>query len=199
MSDSTSELHPDVAAVLQELDLHRTRFIALARSLSRDELIRPVPNSSWVARDFVAHLATIDVPVMRWFVSIRDGKGSAATGDGGGPFEVDHWNDARVAERRELPLEDVIHEMQENRSRMREVLATFTQEHLDGPLDFAGDSKRGPSRITLRQYLQGWCKHDVMHAVDMMRAIPEKVDDSLRGWFEDPVVDGYQRAMNRDT
>ncbi len=194
-----TDLHPDVAAVLRELDMHRTRYVDLCRSLSEDELNTPVPNSTWIVRDFVAHLATIDVPVMRWFVSIRDGKGGAATGDGGGPFEVDHWNDSRVAERRPRPLEDVLREAEENRAEMRGVLASFTAEHLDGPLDFAGDSKRGPSKITLRQYLQGWCKHDVMHAVDMMRALPERVDASLQEWFDDPVVQGYQKAMNRES
>lgn len=194
-----TEPHPDVAAIIRELDLHRTRFVELCRSLSEQELDTPVPNSTWIVRDFVAHLATIDGPVMRWFVSIQDGSGGGATSGEGGPFEVDHWNDARVAERRSRPLEDVLIEAQETRAKMREVLAAFTAEQLDGPLDFAGDSKRGPSRITLRQYLQGWCKHDVMHAVDMMRALPDRVDASLQQWFDDPTVQGYQKAMNRES
>jgi hypothetical protein len=35
-----------------------------------------------------------------------------------------------------------------------------------------------------------------MHALDMSRALPESMTPEVEAWFADPVVQGYQRAMN---
>ncbi len=39
-------MHPDVDAVITELDAHRARFEELCRSLSAEELDRDVPGST---------------------------------------------------------------------------------------------------------------------------------------------------------
>ncbi len=192
-----AEFHPDVAPAVRELDGHRTRFIELCRSLSEEELNRPVPHSTWIVRDFIAHLATIDPTVLTIFrrITARDAEGRQS--DGSGHLDIDEWNDAQVAKRRDWPLEDVLAEAATNRVEMRDFLATLTAEDLARPFPFEGDGKRPPADITLLQYLRGWCKHDVMHAVDMARALPERMTPDLETWFDDRVVTGYQEAMNR--
>jgi hypothetical protein len=190
------EFHPDVLPIVRELDEHRTRYVALCRSLSNAELSSPVPLSTWIVRDFIAHLATIDPTVLAIFRSIKKGPGQVAEQSSDEPFDIDRWNNARVAERRTWSVDRTLEEAAMNRGAMREFLATLDGDDLQKPFPFGGDSKRPPMDITLIQYLRGWCKHDVMHAVDMMRALPDRRTPDLDEWFDDPVVAGYQRAMN---
>jgi hypothetical protein len=187
-----------VEAVIAELDGHRARFEAFCRSLRPGELARPVPGSDWAVRDFIAHLATIDAPVTRMFLTYQGA--SPPNGDPGGEgpaWSVDRWNQGRVDERRERGVEDLLVEAATSRARCREALAAFTEEQLEQTMRFGGDSKRPASEIRLLDYLRGWCKHDPMHAVDMIRALPEHDTPQMREWFDDPVIQGYQAAMNR--
>lgn len=192
----TETYHPDVQRVVDELNSHRQRFVELCRSLSAEELAKPVPQSTWIVRDFIAHLATIDPTVAVIFRNIRDGTNERMPTSGGERFDIDRWNDAQVEARRDWPLEEVLEEAAKNREELLTVLASLTDEDLGKPFPFEGDSKRPPADITLLQYLRGWCKHDVMHAVDMLRALPERRTPEVEAWFDDRVVQGYQKAMN---
>jgi hypothetical protein len=185
-----------VLEVVAELDGHRERFEAFCRSLSTEELDRPVPQSTWVVRDFIAHLATIDGPVGQMFDSMHRGEDAGIRDGDGGKFDIDNWNDRQVEKRRLLPLEDVLAEAASERDDLRAKLLVLTDEDLARTMKFAGDSKRAASEIPFGAYLRGWCKHDPMHAMDMSRALPER-QASLAPWFDDPVIQGYQKAMNR--
>lgn len=189
-------MHSDVATVIDELDSHRTRFEAFCRSLGSSELEQPVPSSQWLVRDFIAHLATIDEPVRRFFSSIRvEKKGNFDTPDGQ-RFNVDRWNESMVQARREDSIEDILAEAAVLRAAIKDEMAQLTQEDLDLSFTFGGDSKRPAGQVNFGQYLRGWCKHDPMHAVDMLRGIPERMTPDLESWFDDPVIRGYQKAMN---
>lgn len=189
-------MDPDVAAVVEELDAHRARFEAFCRSLSEEQLNRPVPSSSWVVRDFIAHLATIDVPVGEMFRSMREGgAGRIRTGDDA-KWDVDTWNDAEVAARRAKSVDDVLGEAARTRADLTAHLAALTAENIQRMLKFGGDGKRPPSEVRLLDYLRGWNKHDPMHVVDMTRALPEVLTPELEKWFDDPAIRGYQAAMN---
>ena len=89
-------MHPDVELVVKELDDHRVRFEAFCRSLSPEELDRAVPNSSWLVRDFVAHLATIDGPVGEMFASVHRGADPGIRTSDGARWDVDRWNEVQV-------------------------------------------------------------------------------------------------------
>ena len=186
----------EMEALLAELDEQRLRFTVLCRGLTVEQLERPVPGSTWLVRDFIAHLATIDRPVRRFIESVRSPEeGETGSGDGG---SIDDWNDRQVRERRERTVEELLVEMAEERSRMRALLASLTEEDLGRTIRFPGDAKRPPQELTLRQYLQGWVQHDGIHAVDMLRALPEWREELLvQRWLTDPVIERYQRAMNR--
>ncbi len=186
----------DVAAVVAELDDHRTKFEAFCRSLSAEELVRPVPNSTWIVRDFVAHLATIDTPVGRMFKAMHeDGDPSFSTGNDD-PGGIDTWNDRQVESRRSWTLDQVFAEAAAERALLHGYLDALTTEDIAKTLKFGGDSKRPPTQIPLLTYLRGWCKHDPMHVVDMLRALPERQTAEVRAWIDDPIIAGYQKSMN---
>lgn len=185
-----------VQQVVDELDAHRVKFEDFCRSLTREELQREVPNSTWQVRDFIAHLATIDVPVAEMFRAMHAGEDTGLRTGDGEKFDVDGWNDRQVIERRALGLEAVLAEAARTRTGLKERLAAITDEDLARTLKFAGDSKRPAAEVPFGAYLRGWCKHDPMHAMDMSRALPERQAE-LAPWFDDPVIQGYQKAMNR--
>ena len=190
-------MHPDVAAVVEELDAHRTRYDAFCRSLSEEQLNRPVPQSTWIVRDFISHLATIDEPVGEMFRSMREGRDPGIRTADGVKWDVDRWNEDQVIPRRVQSVEEVLEEAATTRAELRKHLVAFTEDDLAKTLKFGGDDKRPPSAVELRAYIRGWCKHDPMHAVDMVRALPEVVTPELEAWFDDPVIRGYQSAMNQ--
>lgn len=191
-------MHLEVAAILQELDVHRARFIVFCRALGAEELAFPVPGSDWLVRDFIAHLATIDEPVSAMFRAMQapqDDAGSNA--EAREPWDVDRWNQRRVEERRDRTVDQLLAEAAEQRVALRKVLAQFDGVSLGRTLHFGGDARRPPADIEMRRYLQGWCKHDPMHAVDMLRALPARRTPLVEQWIADPAVQAYQAQMNR--
>ncbi|MCC6383245.1 MAG: DinB family protein [Dehalococcoidia bacterium] len=185
----------DLAAVLAELDAHRERFTAFCLALSPEELERPVPGSSWLVRDFIAHLATIDGPVTEIFRSARAGEIRYGGADAS-PFDVDEWNERQVQARRRWNVRQLLTEAGTERTILREALVALKDADLDHFIPFAGDARRPPAKIELRQYVGGWCKHDPMHVVDMIRALPERRTPTVAAWLDDPAVQRYQAMMN---
>ncbi|MCK9519422.1 MAG: maleylpyruvate isomerase N-terminal domain-containing protein [Dehalococcoidia bacterium] len=190
-------MSPELTAVVEELDAHRVTFEAFCRSLSEEQLNRPVPRSTWLVRDFIAHLATIDGPVGDMFRTVREGGDPGIRDADGGKFDVDHWNDRQVERRRERSVDDLLAEAAESRAELKKHLLALTETDLASNLKFGGDNKRRPWETTLLVYLQGWCKHDPMHVVDMLRALPDAHTPGVDAWVDDPVVQGYQAMMNR--
>jgi hypothetical protein len=186
-------------AVIDAIIENRRRFEVFCYSLSDEELDRPVPGSTWIVRDFAAHLDTLDTALLRWFGAAGGSGGPApASSDDGAPLDVDAFNDAQVAARRDWPLERVFVEAAENRARLIELLRALTQEQVDAPMHFGGDAKRPPADFPLKLFLQGWAQHDPIHVADMLKALPERANDAgLKAWLDSPFVAGYQAIMNR--
>ena len=68
---------------------NRERFEAFCRSLSDEELERPVPDSTYRVKDFASHLATLDTELVRWFEAVRQGRSDEATRSAdGSPFDA---------------------------------------------------------------------------------------------------------------
>jgi hypothetical protein len=189
-------MNPEVAQVKIELDAHRDRFEQFCRSLNDEQLARPVPNSTWVVKDFISHLATIDGPVGEMFRTIHEGADPGTRNSDGGKFEVDGWNDRQVERRRDRTVEEILSEAAVTRAVLHQRMEALTDEDIHKEIPFGGDSKRPPAKIELLQYLRGWCKHDPMHVVDMLRALPDARTPAVEAWIDDPVIRGYQAAMN---
>jgi hypothetical protein len=185
-----------IVQVIAAIEDNRQRFEEFCYSLSEEQLNRAVPQSTWVVRDFAAHLATLDRMLSRMFTAAIDGNADSSRVDGE-PFDVDAFNDAAVAERRNWPLERVFAEAADDRRALVEVLSQLTDEQIDRTMHFGADAKRKAGDLPLKLFLAGWAQHDPIHAADMLKALPELADDTaLRAWTDNPFVHGYQRVMN---
>ncbi len=171
-------MDPRLIPVIAEAGANRDRFAAFCRSLTADELSRPVPEATWAVRDYLAHLATIDIWVGDWFTHLAEGRPWRPKGEGGAPFSIDTWNEAEVVARREHDVEQLLTEASGHRERLWETVERFTPQVLAGKMDFHGAS------ITFLRYLQLWTGHDPAHTRDMVRALPERAAESdLLAWL----------------
>ena len=193
----------EIDGVIEAIRENRRRFETFCYSLSEDELMRPVPGTTWVVRDFAAHLDTLDTALVAWIegappASQVPGAATAAPGgDASAAFDVDAFNDAQVAERRSWQLERVFAEAAANRERLIEAMTGITDERMAQPMHFPGDHKRSPADLPLRLFLAGWAQHDPMHVADMIKALPERADDpEIKRWLDNPFVTGYQAVMS---
>lgn len=184
--------------VIEQIKHERVRFEAFCRSLSDDELHRPVPDNVWIVKDFIAHLATLDPLLVRWFDGVASGDANAGTTiDGGsGPMDLDDFNEQEVVKRRSWSLDQLFGEAAANREILINSLSRLEDEHVDAITHFAGDNKRPPADIPLKLFLAGWARHDAIHVADMLKALPERQGDpELEAWLDDPAVKWYQQAM----
>lgn len=186
-----------IQGVIDAIVENRRRFEEFCFSLTAEQLMRPVPDSTWVVRDFAAHLDTLDTALLRWFGGAARGTQVDSSRDiDGGPFDIDEFNDAHVAERRSWPLEQVFAEAHENRARLVEEMNELTDEQIDKPMHFAADAKRKAGDLPLKLFLAGWAQHDPIHVADMMKALPERASDqAIVAWLDNPFVKGYQAVM----
>jgi uncharacterized damage-inducible protein DinB len=190
--------HERVLQVIDSIREHRRKLEEFCRSLSEEELGRTVPESTWRLQDFVVHLGTFDVEMMRWLDGLMAGRKDAPALDAEGkPLDIDRWNNAMVEERRDWSLEQVLEEAAANRKRLIERLERLEESHVEQVMRFPGDNKRDPADVPFKLFLAGWSRHDPIHVADMVKALPERADDpDLRAWLDDPAVKWYQDAMS---
>ena len=182
---------------IERIGEQREQFEAFCRSLSEEELRRPVPDSTWIVKDFVSHLGSLDPTLTSWFLLTAQGSPEqpAVTADGS-KFDIDALNDRLVAERREWPLEQILDEAAANRAELIAALEPMSEEDVSRVMHFQGDNKRSPAQLPLKAFLMGWSLHDPIHAADMLKALPERAaDPAIQAWIEHPVIKGYQAAM----
>ena len=146
----------------------RVRFIEFIRGVPGDQWPNISPEGIWQARDYIAHLASIDPLLTAWFRSLQSKEGGRAPAR---DFSIDDWNAEQILERRETSLEDLLVEMERNRADLTDALAGFTDAQLDATIHFGGDGKRAARDIPLFLYLSGWVFHDRWHTEDARRAI----------------------------
>lgn len=190
MSETVNQVVPAIRE-------NRQRFEEFCLSLSEEEQMRPVPDSTWVVKDFASHLDTLDVTLVRYLEAVATGgKIDMTQTPDGSAFDLDGWNDEQVAERRAWLMSRILDEARGNRDRLIEALEALTQEDVDRPMHFS-DPKRGAADFPLKLFLTGWTQHDPIHAADMLKALPERASDpALQAWLANPFVIGYQTAMS---
>lgn len=190
-------MNETVVKVIEAIVENRTRFEAFCLSLSEEEAIRPVPGSTWVVKDFASHLDTLDTLLAGYMRAVASGGQIDMTRDGeGGAFDLDRWNDAQVAERRDWPMSRIFDEAATNRATLIETMQTLTEDDISRIMHFS-DPKRGAADFPLKLFLAGWAQHDPIHAADMLKALPERAEDpEIKAWVANPFVTGYQAAMS---
>jgi len=186
-----------IERLVEKFRANRQRFEPFCRALSEEELSRPVPDSTWAVKDFVSHLGSLDTELVRWFDGLREGRldENARLADGSA-FDIDKWNDERIAERREWPLERILTEAAGNREAFLQTLEKLEDKHIEQVFHFRGDNKRDPADIQFKLFLLGLARHDPIHVADMVKALPERAEDpDLKSWLDDSVVQWYQTVM----
>lgn len=167
-------------AVIQSARHNRERFEWFCRQLTAEELVRPIPESHWQVRDYIAHLASIDTWVNDWFGAMAAGERYIPRNDDGSTFDIDSWNDARVEERKDRTVEQLLEEAATHRSRLEETIRRFDSDTLATRFTFRDN------KVTLIEYLEQWTLHDPAHALDMLKALPErKQDPEVRAWIDE--------------
>ena len=190
---------PRVKTILDSLGDDRARLERFARSLTQEDLSRAVPGSTWTVKDFIAHVATLDDAYLGWFTALA-GDRDPGNHRGSPGFDVDHFNEAAVAERRGRSIDDILVEAARLRARLIAAMERFSDEQLDSTIRFSGDRKRPPVDLPLGQFLGGWSRHDAIHVADVLKALPERRNDpEVSTWLGRPDVatsiSSYQKAM----
>lgn len=164
--------------VYLETNANRAVFEVFCRSLSEEDLATPVPDAIWNVKDYIAHLASIDIWVGEWFEHQADGTPWRPTGEGGATFDIDVWNEAQILERRDASVEDLLLEAAAEREKLWSAVDRFSPEVLDAKFDFRG------ANITFLRYMQLWAMHDPAHSADILRALPAKnTEPMVRTWL----------------
>ncbi len=172
-------------AVIDKAAEERRRLVEFVRSVPGEAWANRSPDGAWQARDYLAHLASIDPLLTGWFRSLQGGEATVA---GARSFSIDEWNEEQILARRDRSIDDLLDELERHRVDLNAALADFTDEQLDQTIHFGGDNKRAPRDIPLHLYLRGWVYHDRWHTEDARRA--------LAGEPEQPFGDeAFARAM----
>jgi hypothetical protein len=177
---------------------NRRRFNAFCWSLSEEELDRPVPDSTWTVKDFIVHLAQFDEETLQWMEALKEGRterpGKNADGS---TFDVDAYNNARVAERHDWPLDRILEEAAATRERLKDAMETLEDAHIEQVVHFPGDNKRAAADVPFKLFLTGLVRHDPIHVADILKALPERANDpEMAVWMDDVAVRWYQKAMS---
>lgn len=151
---------------IDKLATERERFIAWVRSVPSEDWSKLSPDGMWQARDYVAHLASID-PLLTGLTRAFQSDGSVA-GEG---FSIDEWNEGQILERRPRSTVELIAELEQHRAGLNAAIADFTDEQLDRTFHFGGDNKRSPRDVPVHQFLNGLVYHDRWHMEDARRAM----------------------------
>jgi hypothetical protein len=176
-------------------EANRARFEAFCRSLSEEELARPVPDSHWQVRDFIAHLGTLDTVMTQQVEALATGQNETIAGVEG-EFDVDAWNEVEVQSRRGWTVDELLDEAAANRKRFLAALGRLTDAHIEQTMHFTGDNKRDPADLPYKVFLGGLARHDPIHVADMVKALPDRAEDAeIKEWLNDSVVRWYQTAM----
>src|SRR5438093_12383371 len=100
-----------VEKVIAKIRANRERFETFCRSLTDEELSRPVPGGTWTVKDFIIHLDTLDPELVRWFEAAAAGTPDVRVQNPDGwRFDLDDWNERVVSERRDWPLDRILAE-----------------------------------------------------------------------------------------
>jgi hypothetical protein len=181
----TAERAQDVIDSMAE---ERRRLVAWVRDVPQEHWGRLSPDGIWQARDYVAHLASIDPLLTALMRIFQSGGEPGGRGSDGRPFSIDDWNEGQILERRSRSVDDLLADLERSRVDLNAALADFTDEQLERTFRFGGDKSRSPRDVKVHEFLNGLVHHDRWHMEDARRAI--------EGEPEQPFNDAsFERAL----
>ncbi|WIG58818.1 MAG: hypothetical protein OJF49_001565 [Ktedonobacterales bacterium] len=120
------------AEFIERIRESRTALNDAISGLTEDQMSQDLVTAEWTTRDILAHIAA-------WQGEATLAVERAARGEVVGPLiseSVDEWNARRIAERRRLPLMDVVEEYHANYDRLLTALERWPDDSV--PLGPAG-------------------------------------------------------------
>ena len=140
------------------VEAHKALVSALD-GFSRAELDRPSSNEGWSAKDTLAHLATIEDRQRQQVRAALDGTPWTPTDD------INTYNERKVAERRNWPLDQVLEELEHEHHATLSLLDQIEEADLDRPFNHP---RRGP--MTIHQMFGHMPEHTQMHTAEVLAA-----------------------------
>ncbi len=156
--------------VIDKMADERRRFVEWVWSVPDDRWPNMAQGGIWQARDYVAHLASID-PLLTGLTRIFQSGGEIGAGPDGRRFDIDEWNEGQILGLRSRSIESLIADMERHRVDLAAAIADFTDEQLERTFHFGGDKSRSPRDVQVGQFLNGLAYHDRWHMEDARRAI----------------------------
>lgn len=161
---------------IDKMASERERLLSWVRSIAPDDWRKLSSDGMWQARDYVAHLASIDPLLVRIIRSFQGKSSSEGGRDSTGAFSIDDWNEEQILERREHSIDELIAEMAKYRVDLNAAMTDFTDEQLDQTFRFGGDQSRSPRDTQVGEFLRGLVYHDRWHTEDARRAIAGELE-----------------------
>lgn len=165
---------PRAQEIIDQAVEERRRFIEFVWGVPQEQWRNMSPDGIWQAKDYVAHLASVDPLLTAWFRSLQQGEAPP-----GGVFGIDDWNEEQILARRDRTIDELLTEMEGHRRDLSGALAGFTDEQLDRTVHFAGDRKRAPRDVQVHLFLRVWVYHDRWHTEDARRALAGEPEQSF--------------------
>lgn len=135
----------------------------IAPSLSEEELGKTV-YSGWTAKDVLCHLAA-DSQAGLFFISLAQTTRSELDP----AFDLDRWNAARVAERREKPVSELLAELRAGYKASVHAVESASEELLAKPVPNFDEG----GTWTLAEQVSGVSGHAIRHLHDIEKAIKD--------------------------
>jgi hypothetical protein len=172
--------------ILDEMAQHRGRFEAFCRSLTPEELATPVPDAPWTVHGYIAHLCTIDALLNRFFGPVAGMTDMPAPEvPPPAPFDIDEWNEAIVARRPDVSLDDLFAEAAASRANYERILRVIPEPAAGMMVPFGGDRKKvdlPPTTVRLQDLLSTIALHDPNHTHDIVWALPHR-EPEVHDWL----------------
>lgn len=121
-------------ALLKRLEASWAEFTCSYAGLSPAELAEPGVTKAWSVRDIIAHVTTWEEEALRCLAVILDGRRPPrySTQYGG----IDAFNAMMSAQKRDLPLEEILSQQDEVHRRIVDLIERAPEEHLAGESRF---------------------------------------------------------------
>ena len=135
----------DRKTLANSLDETRRDAVALARSLTPEDMKTPMRDGTWTVKDMLIHMATSEAGLVNTAKRIAGGQPHASPG-----FDIHLFNQRQVEKNQETSVDDLLARLEVSRAEMHKTLEQMTEEELGvqgfmssgTPIDVLGVFKR---------------------------------------------------------
>jgi hypothetical protein len=154
---------PEIEAQFRSMVRGREGFLRVVYSVAVEAWDSPSESApDWTYKDILAHVAAND---QRPHVRLRAVLGEGDEAELAAINRTDEWNQARVDERRDRTVAQLVTELDANRAKTYELLSRLQAEHLDSKITRADGQV-----YSLREYIDCIGEHESNHAGQLVAA-----------------------------